>query len=119
MARVIATYQAQDPGDAGPREAFAVVNDTIMGATIVRASNLRKTGETSFGLNYPESLLMSKAEESVSGFYRTAIEPHGDLWLLTIYEGPTLEPVETTYHQTANDAFLAGRKALAERCSRS
>ena len=115
MIRYIALYQGQYPTDDGPREAFAIHDDaTIMGWQIVHAVNFRRTGSISFGMSYHDHLLRAKAEESIQGYFRTAIEPCVGSWNLVAYEASCLEPIHTSKHETADDALLAGRKLLAQ-----
>lgn len=108
-------YQAQDPGDKGPREAYAIKNDTILGHTIIHASCGQTIGQSSFGDRMTPAGLQAKAEGSVSGYWHCSIEPNGDHWQLDCYEHSKLDEGlrESSLHSNANAAIAAGRKWLA------
>lgn len=114
---VLAIYQAIDPEhpllSATLREAFAIHDgDTIMGYSIIRASERKQTGSTSYGPSANAELIRRKADDSVSGYYKSAIEPDGDKWTLNIYERPRVEAIHTSTYAQADDALIAGREML-------
>lgn len=124
MRTVLGIYQAIDPDHrlvpAVIREAFAIHEDnTIMGYSIIRATACKSTGSTSYGPAFHSELLLRKAEDSVSGYFNSSIEPDGQQWTLTVYERSSLAPIHTSTHPTANDALLAGRKLLEQLAHRS
>lgn len=114
---VFGIYQAQDHDLAGPYEAFAVDDNTITGRKVIKAFNFKSIGQTTYGYAYPVELLNRKAEDSVDGQYKTAIEPMGDgRWTLTIYERGKLEAITESMHDTMNEAITEGRKLLRDLC---
>lgn len=117
MAKVLGCYQAQSPSDSGPREAFAVLNDTIMGYCVVRCVNHRQTGQTSYGMSYHESLLLMKAQEEAMGGFSTSIEPFGKDWQLCVYHPGEVSPADESMHASFDEALHAGRQALARLCA--
>lgn len=119
MKTVLGIYQAIDPEhsllSATLREAFAIHDgDTIMGYSIIRASERKQTGSTSYGLAMNAEHVRRKADDAVSGYYKSAIEPDGDKWTLNIYERPCVEAIHTSNYANADDALIAGREMLEQ-----
>jgi hypothetical protein len=120
---ILGVYQAIDPKSdltgSAIREAFACRLATIEGLTIIRATDFSTTGVSSFGPAANETHVCMLAEESVTGFYKSAIEPAGNQWGLTIYEGSQVTPIHESTHPSANEAIKVGRtelRRLADAC---
>lgn len=119
MRTVLGIYQAIDPDhqliNATLREAFAIHDgDTIMGYSIIRATDRKQTGSTSYGPSINAELVLRKADDAVSGYYKSAIEPDGDKWTLNIYERTRVEAIHTSTYDQADDALTAGREMLQQ-----
>jgi len=123
MRTFIGIYQAIDPQHplraAVLSEAIALYDDaTIMGYSIVHAINCKSTGTTSYGPAMNAEHVRLKADDAISGYFKSAIEPDGEQWTLHIYERPNVEAIHTSKHQTANEAMLTGRVLLQQLANR-
>lgn len=124
MRTFIGIYQAIDPQHplraAVLSEAIALYDDaTIMGYSIVHAINCKSTGTTSYGPAVNAELVCRKADDAIRGYFKSAIEPDGEQWTLTVYQRAELQSIHTSTHPTANDAMLAGRKLLEQLATRT